>query len=378
MEKKSISIFGATGSIGQSVLDLLGQHTNIFELFAVVAHQNAPALAEIINKFAPQYAVIIDESRYGELKNLVKPSIKTQIMAGQIQAMQLAKMGAGLTIHAIVGIAGLPFVLESLHHNHPIALANKESLICGGEIIKKMPHKPCILPVDSEHNAIFQCINGHDKHIEQLTLTASGGPFWQLKTADFAKITKAQALKHPNWQMGAKITIDSATLMNKGLEVIEAHYIFDIAKEKIGAIIHPQSIIHSMVHFDDGSILAQMGCADMRIPISYILNHPSRLPNNAPRLNFADIYALNFHPIDYEKFPCFALAVQALHHGKSATIALNVANEWAVAQFLHDNIAFNTIAKMVEKAMIPRFIDHECQNYSDILELTNQIQGFFH
>ncbi len=367
---------GATGSIGDSVCDLVRQHPDKFQIIAMVAHKNIAKLAKLAHEFQPKYLGINDVSQANQARLLLK-NCQCQLFFGENETLEIAKIANDLTIHAIVGMAGLPYVLESLKRGYQIALANKESLIAAGEILLKLAKNGQILPIDSEHNAIFQCLNtNHEINVEKLTLTASGGPFWQLPSSDFAKITKAQALKHPNWSMGAKITIDSATLMNKGLEIIEAHYLFNMAGDKLCAVIHPQSVVHSLVHYDDGSVLAQMGMADMRIAISYILNTPNRTANNAPRLNLTAIQNLNFYEIDEIKFPCFKLAKFALNYGKSAPLVLNAANEWAVAQFLTDKIAFNDIAKLVEIVLDSDFKQEICANYPQILALQNEIIKF--
>ncbi|MGL4956417.1 MAG: 1-deoxy-D-xylulose-5-phosphate reductoisomerase [Bacteroidales bacterium] len=350
MQKKRLAILGSTGSIGTQALDLVTQHPKKYEVEVLTANQNIDLLCKQALKFQPNAVVIANESLYSDLKQrLAKESIK--VYAGQNALNQVVQMGTvDMVLSALVGIAGLQPTLSAIEAKKIVALANKETLVVAGDLIRKKltESNGYIIPIDSEHSAIFQCISGECSPIEKIILTASGGPFLKTPMAEFAHITVSDALNHPKWKMGAKVTIDSATMMNKGFEVIEAKWLFDLKPEQIEVLIHPQSVIHSMVQFSDGSIKAQMGVPDMRTPIGYALSFPERNQLNVPRLNFLQCSNLTFETPDTEKFPCLALSYEALKMGGNAACTLNAANEIAVEAFLQEQIHFVQIAKVVD------------------------------
>jgi len=350
---KNISLIGSTGSIGTQTLEVI-ENSDKLRAVALTANSNVELLAEQIRKFRPLFACIADKSKYAELKSLVA-DLPVKISSGYdglIEASTLNECDTVLT--AIVGNAGLKLTIEAIKAKKNIALANKETLVTAGELIMPMCKKydVSLLPVDSEHSAIFQCLNGENRgEISKIFLTASGGPFYG-KTADELKdVTVNDALKHPNWSMGSKITIDSATLMNKGLEMIEAKWLFDVDINNVIPVIHRQSIIHSAVEFADGSVIAQMGMPDMRLPISYALNYPKREKSISKPMNIFDIGALTFDKPDTNTFRCLSLAVRAAQAGKTVPAAMNGANEAAVDLFLKGKIGFLQIADAVEGAM---------------------------
>ena len=350
---KYISLIGSTGSIGTQTLEVI-ENSDKLRAVALTANSNVELLAEQIRKFRPLFACIADKSKYAELKSLVA-DLPVKISSGYdglIEASTLNECDTVLT--AIVGNAGLKLTIEAIKAKKNIALANKETLVTAGELIMPMCKKydVSLLPVDSEHSAIFQCLNGENRgEISKIFLTASGGPFYG-KTADELKdVTVNDALKHPNWSMGSKITIDSATLMNKGLEMIEAKWLFDVDINNVIPVIHRQSIIHSAVEFADGSVIAQMGMPDMRLPISYALNYPKREKSISKPMNIFDIGALTFDNPDTNTFRCLSLAVRAAQVGKTIPAAMNGANEAAVDLFLKGKIGFLQIADAVEGAM---------------------------
>jgi len=350
---RKIAILGATGSIGTSTLDLVERNPERFEVVAVTAATNVAALAAIARRTGAKLAVVAEDARLGELEAELAGS-GCRAAAGQEALVQAAAGEADLVIAAIVGCAGLSPVMAAVEAGRTVALANKEALVTAGELMTKAAARngAVLLPVDSEHNAIFQCIacsRGED--VSKIILTASGGPFRTASAAAIAAATPAQAVAHPNWSMGAKISVDSATMMNKGLELIEAHYLFDLAPDRIEIVIHPQSVIHSLVEFVDGSVLAQLGSPDMRIPIAYALAWPERMETPAQRLDLQAIARLDFEAPDFERFPALKLAREALEAGGSAPIVLNAANEAAVASFLAGGIAFREIAGIVAKAL---------------------------
>lgn len=351
--KKKIAILGSTGSIGKSCLDICRGHFDKFEVLALAAGRNTDLLLEQVKEFSPKLVSVTSESDYQKLKNLLPPSTKI-IYGGEGLRSVATFPETDLVVSAIVGAAGLDPTIAAIQAGKTIALANKESMIVAGELMSKLAekHKVKILPVDSEHSAIFQCLNGenHDD-IHKLILTASGGPFLNLPLSDFSKITKVQALKHPNWDMGSKITIDSATMMNKGLEVIEAHFLFGIPAQKIEINVHPQSIVHSLVEFIDGSVMAQLGEPDMRVPIAYALSYPRRMATPTKRLSLPHHKSLSFFNPDFKKFPCLQIAFDVLSQGKSFIPVLNAANEVAVARFLNDEIHFTDIPKIIERIL---------------------------
>ena len=353
-KKKKIALLGSTGSIGTQALDVIRQHPDKFEVEVLTAYSNDELLLKQALEFKPNTVVIVDESKYEALsERLWKENIKTY--CGEKSLEDVVQMqGVDLVLTALVGYSGLKPTIAAIEAKKPIALANKETLVVAGDLITNLANKNHVplLPVDSEHSAIFQCLAGefHNK-IEKIYLTASGGPFRGWTTEQLAGVTKAQALKHPNWEMGAKITIDSATLMNKGLEVIEAKWLFQLESHQIETVVHPQSVIHSVVQFKDGSMKAQMGLPDMKLPIQYAMAYPQRITSDFPRFNFMDYPELTFEKTDQETFKNLGLAYKALGLGGTAACALNAANEITNAAFLRDKIKFLDIAEINEKVM---------------------------
>ena len=354
MQKKGLAILGSTGSIGTQALEVVESYSDFFDLQVITAQTNADLLIQQALKFQPNAVVIGDESKYEQVKQALWSS-DIHVYAGEQALSQVVEFHeVDIVLTALVGYAGLKPTISAIQAGKNIALANKETLVVAGELITSMAKEKGvnIYPVDSEHSAIFQCLPGEfDNPIEKIYLTASGGPFRGWKTEALEQVTKAQALKHPNWSMGAKITIDSATLMNKGLEVIEAKWLFGLRNEQIDVIVHPQSIIHSLVQFQDGSMKAQMGLPDMKLPIQYALTYPKRFPTNFPRFNFMDYPELTFEQPDRQTFRNLDLAYQALERGGTAACALNAANEVSVQLFLEDKISFLEIAKINEYVM---------------------------
>ena len=350
---RSIAILGSTGSIGRSSLEVIAAFPDRFRAAYLCAHRNIDLLAEQINRFRPRGAVVLDETRAGELRRVAPPG--TEILAGVAGALEVvARDGVDMILSALVGFAGLRPTLRALEAGKDVALANKETLVVGGELVMRAARdaRVQLLPVDSEHSAIFQCLRGEDpRTVARLVLTASGGPFLTLPRDRFSSVTVAEALNHPTWRMGTKITIDSATLMNKGLEVIEACWLFGIPPEKIEVVVHPQSIVHSMVEFVDGSVKAQMGVPDMKLPILHALAYPDRPPAASQRVDFASLGALTFHPPDTEKFECLALAFRALAAGGTAPAVMNAANEVAVQMFLDGEIPFSAIPAVIRESL---------------------------
>lgn len=348
---RKIAILGSTGSIGTQALDVAARHSDRFCVTALVAHSSAEKLFEQVRAFKPQIAALTVEPE--EIPEDIKDSC--QWLFGENVLLDVVHAcDADDVLVSVVGIAGLAAVMETLRCGKRVLLANKEPLVAGGELVteaaKQAGHP--LLPVDSEHSAIFQCLQGAGPNKpSRLILTASGGPFRTWAKADIYTATKEQALKHPNWAMGRKITIDSASMMNKALEVIEARWLFDMPAEKIDVLIHPQSIIHSMVEYEDGAVMAQLGTPDMRLPILYAMSWPERLPTGGSRLDFAQMRALTFEEPDPERFPGLGLAYEALRVGGTMSAILNGANEIAVDAFLHDRIRFGQIAQLVEETM---------------------------
>ena len=353
-ETKKIAILGSTGSIGTQALEVIEQYPDRFELLVLTANSNANLLIQQAKKYKPNTVVIVNEDLYQKVNDeLWNDDIK--VFAGEKALEQVVEMQElDIILTALVGYAGLKPTVAAINAGKNIALANKETLVVAGELITKLAREKGvnIYPVDSEHSAIFQCLVGEFHNpIEKIYLTASGGPFRGKKTSDLINITKEQALKHPNWDMGAKITIDSATLMNKGLEVIEAKWLFGLKTEQIDVIVHPQSIIHSIVQFEDGSMKAQMGLPDMKIPIQYALTYPERYKSKFPRFNFMDYPNLTFEKPDLETFKNLGLAFDALHKKGNTACVLNAANEISVDAFLKDKIKFLDIADINHKCM---------------------------
>jgi 1-deoxy-D-xylulose-5-phosphate reductoisomerase len=352
-KRKNIAILGSTGSIGRSSLEVIAACPDRFRLTYLTGHRNIELLQEQIRRFKPRAVVVHEEGNAAQLRQRINGS--TEVLTGEEGLREIVgRDDVDMVISSLVGFAGLKPTLWALEAGKDIALANKETLVTGGEIIMKKVRKNRVrfLPVDSEHSAILQCLQGEDPdNVSRLILTASGGPFLHLDRKKFSTITRAQALAHPTWKMGSKVTIDSATLMNKGLEVIEAYWLFDLEPEKIDVVVHPQSIIHSMVEFVDGSIKAQLGVPDMKIPIQYALTYPERMSASYGKVNFAALGQMTFFEPDREKFRCLGLAYQALRMGGTAPAVLNAANEVAVALFLEGKLPFSSIPDVIEQAL---------------------------
>ena len=351
---RSLSILGSTGSIGLSTLDVVRQHPDKFSIVGLAAGQDVARLAEQIQEFRPEAVSVKDEESAKKLQTLLADH-KPEIFFGVEGAATIATAnGVNMVISAIVGAAGLVPTVSAIKAGKHIALANKEVLVVAGQLVSDLiqKHNVQLLPVDSEHSAIFQSLEGHrTEDVERIILTASGGPFRNTPAEELKNVGLEQALKHPQWTMGAKITIDSATMMNKGLEVIEARWLFNMPGEKIGVVVHPQSIIHSMVEYIDGCVIAQLGSPDMRAPIAYALSYPERCESGIPRLDLAKIGTLTFEQPDMVRFPALRLAFDALKAGRTYPAVLNAANEIAVAAFLEKKIGFTDIAATVDKTM---------------------------
>ena len=361
---KTITVMGATGSIGQSTLALVRQFSELFSVQALVAGSDAEGLAALAREFRPKMIGLHDLTKLDQLRSALT-DIDVEIIVGEAGCTQIAASPVDMVVAGIVGIAGLPSVLAAVQSGQTIALANKEALVSAGGLVMREAAR-CgahILPVDSEHNAVFQCWQGWNGHaskqlgqadtdlLSHICLTASGGPFLHTPLDDLPAMTPQQAVRHPNWSMGQKISVDSATMMNKGLEVIEAYWLFGLQPDQIEVLIHPQQAVHGMVYFRDGSVLAQLAGADMRTPISYALAWPERLQWADTRLDLAAIGQLSFEAVDMQRFPCFALARQALRDGGAAPAILNAANEVAVAAFLQGKIGFTRIATVVDTVL---------------------------
>ncbi|MFL6730086.1 MAG: 1-deoxy-D-xylulose-5-phosphate reductoisomerase [Sphingomicrobium sp.] len=351
--KRKIAILGATGSVGTSTLDLVERNLERFEVVAVTAATNSEALADIARRTGARLAVVSDPTRLADLRErLTDTDCRSE--AGEAALLEAASGEAELVIAAIVGCAGLKPVMAAVEAGRTVALANKEALVTAGALMTGAAARSgaTLLPVDSEHNAIFQCLAcGRREDVSKIVLTASGGPFRTASADAIRNATPAEAVAHPNWSMGAKISVDSATMMNKGLELIEAHYLFGLPAQRIEVVIHPQSVVHSLVEFIDGSVIAQLGSPDMRIPIAYALAWPERIATPAQRLDLAAIATLDFEAADLTRFPALRLAREALEAGGAAPIVLNAANEVAVRRFLAGEIGFTDIAALVERAL---------------------------
>jgi len=368
MSKKVLSILGSTGSIGVSTLEVVEQFPNLFRVAALAAGQNIRLLAEQIKAFRPRLVSVLNHELADQLEQLLGPKEpKPDIVYGIDGYEHVATLPeVDMVVSSMVGAAGLLPTIAAIQAGKHIALANKEALVVAGEIVMDLAVQSGvrILPVDSEHSAIFQSLQGnHRKSLKRVLLTASGGPFFQKSRDELAKVTPEAALRHPNWSMGKKITIDSATLMNKGLEVIEAQWLFGVPTQQIAVHIHPESIIHSMVEYIDGSVIAQLGIPDMKIPIAYALAYPERLPVKNPPLDLFRLQNLSFYPPDMDKFPCLRLAYEACEKGSTMPAVLNAANEVAVEAFLDNSIGFLEIAKVIETVMkkhdVPNKLDLE-------------------
>ncbi len=368
--KRTISILGATGSVGSSTLDLVERSPDRFEVVALTAATNAEALAQAARRTNARLAVVADEAALPQLEAQLAGT-QCRAAAGMDALIEAAAGEADLVMAAIVGCAGLVPVMAAVEAGRTVALANKEALVSAGALMTKAATRSgaTILPVDSEHNAIFQCLAGNRKEdVSKLILTASGGPFRTWPQDQIAAATPAQAVAHPNWSMGAKISVDSATLMNKGLELIEAHHLFALPSDRIEIVIHPQSVVHSLVEFVDGSVLAQLGSADMRIPIAYALAWPERMPSPSERLSLAAIGRLDFEAPDLERFPALGIARSALEAGGAAPTILNAANEVAVMRFLAGKLRFAEITKLVERAL-DRVSEPQPASIEEVIEI---------
>ena len=367
MTQQVLTILGSTGSIGESTLDVVSRHSEKFRVFALAGHRQVDKLAAQCKQFCPEYAVVGDAGHAAELeKKLKQEGIDTQVLYGAQALIDVASADeVSGVMCAIVGAAGLPSALAAAQKGKTIYLANKETLVVSGALFMETARQngATVLPIDSEHNAIFQVLprdyTGHlNEHgINSIILTASGGPFLNTDLSTFDSITPEQAVKHPNWSMGRKISVDSASMMNKGLELIEAHWLFNCPPEKLEVVIHPQSVIHSMVRYRDGSVLAQLGNPDMRTPIAYCLGLPERIDSGVGELDFGALSALTFQKPDFNRFPCLKLAYQAMNAGGAAPCVLNAANEVAVAAFLDKRIKFTDIAKVVAHCLARDFSD---------------------
>ena len=367
MTQQVLTILGSTGSIGESTLDVVSRHPEKFRVFALAGHRQVDKLAAQCKQFRPEYAVVGDAGHAAELeKKLKQEGISTQVLYGSQALIDVASADeVSGVMCAIVGAVGLPSALAAAQKGKTIYLANKETLVVSGALFMETARQngATVLPIDSEHNAIFQVLprdytgrlNEHG--INSIILTASGGPFLNTDLSTFDSITPEQAVKHPNWSMGRKISVDSASMMNKGLELIEAHWLFNCPPEKLEVVIHPQSVIHSMVRYRDGSVLAQLGNPDMRTPIAYCLGLPERIDSGVGELDFGALSALTFQKPDFDRFPCLKLAYQAMNAGGAAPCVLNAANEVAVAAFLDKRIKFTDIAKVVAYCLAQDFSD---------------------
>ncbi len=368
---KNLSILGSTGSIGRNVLEVVRMFPERFAVKALSAGHNIELLCEQVRSFKPDLAVVFDEKGARELRKMLPSGISVEIMfADDGYKAAAVHSSVDLVVSSMVGSAGLMPTLAALKEGKEVALANKETLVMAGDIVMGLAAEKgvSILPIDSEHSAIFQCISGQRKEdLSKILLTASGGPFLNMPKEGFEKITIKAALNHPTWQMGKKITIDSATLMNKGLEIIEARYLFGISQEKIEVLIHPQSIVHSMVSYKDGSVIAQLGLPDMKCAIAYAMSYPDRLDLQQPAPDFAGLGSLTFENPDFEKFPCLALAFAACKEGKTLPAVLNAANEIAVQAFLDERISFVKIPDIISTVMDKhKVVDNS--NLSDIIQ----------
>lgn len=352
MKKKQIAILGSTGSIGTQALQVIEEHPELYEAYVLTANNQVELLAEQARKFMPAAVVIANENKYLQLKEMLA-DLPIQVYAGADALCEVVEAKPiDVVLASMVGYAGLRPTINAIKAGKAIALANKETLVVAGELINDLAsqyHAP-ILPVDSEHSAIFQCLEVNNP-LEKVILTASGGPFRSFSMEQLKSVTKAQALKHPNWDMGAKITIDSATMMNKGFEVIEAKWLFGVRPDQIEVVVHPQSIIHSMVQYEDGAVKAQLGMPDMRLPIQYAFSYPQRVKSSFDRLDFSTIKELTFEQPDTKRFRCLALAYEALNRGGNMACIVNAANEVVVSAFLQERISFLRMSEIIEQTM---------------------------
>ena len=351
--KRKICILGSTGSIGTQALQVIEEHADLFEAYVLTAGSNSRLLIEQARKFLPCAVVIADESKYDEVKEALADQ-PIQVYAGDEALCQVVTMEpVDMVLTALVGFSGLKPTISAIKAGKPIALANKETLVVAGELITALcqEYNVPMLPVDSEHSAIFQSLMGEESPIEKIILTASGGPFRKFTLDEMRNVTAAQALKHPNWDMGAKITIDSASMMNKGFEVIEAKWLFDVEADRIQVVVHPQSIVHSAVQFQDGAVKAQLGAPDMRVPIQLAMSYPVRLESSFPRIDWWDMQDLTFERPDMERFPCLAMAYEALRRGGNTACVVNAANEVVNLAFRQDRCGFLQMAEVIQETL---------------------------
>ena len=351
--KRKICILGSTGSIGTQALQVIEEHADLFEAYVLTAGSNSRLLIEQARKFLPCAVVIADESKYDEVKEALADQ-PIQVYAGDEALCQVVTMEpVDMVLTALVGFSGLKPTISAIKAGKPIALANKETLVVAGELITALcqEYNVPMLPVDSEHSAIFQSLMGEESPIEKIILTASGGPFRKFTLDEMRNVTAAQALKHPNWDMGAKITIDSAIMMNKGFEVIEAKWLFDVDADRIQVVVHPQSIVHSAVQFQDGAVKAQLGAPDMRVPIQLAMSYPVRLESSFPRIDWWDMQDLTFERPDMERFPCLAMAYEALRRGGNTACVVNAANEVVNLAFRQDRCGFLQMAEVIQETL---------------------------
>ncbi|MFR9165250.1 MAG: 1-deoxy-D-xylulose-5-phosphate reductoisomerase [Dysgonomonas sp.] len=374
--KRRLAILGSTGSIGTQALDVVRQHPECFEIYALTANRQADLLIKQAREFNPEVVVIADDSYYQQLKDALS-DLPIKVWSGSEAIAQVVESEPiDMVLTAMVGYSGLKPTINAIKAGKAIALANKETLVVAGELIMQLAfdYKVPVLPVDSEHSAIFQCLVGENNPIEKIYLTASGGPFRQFTKEELRTVTKDQALRHPNWDMGAKVTIDSASMMNKGFEMIEAKWLFDLKPEQVQVVVHPQSIIHSMVQFEDSSVIAQLGLPDMRLPIQYALSYPTRLKSNFERLDFFKLKTMTFEEPDMNKFRNLAYAFEAVKTGGNMPCILNAANEVAVAAFLKDKIGFLEMSDLIEYTMQKAsFI--KSPTYDDYVGSNNEARG---
>lgn len=352
--KRKLCILGSTGSIGTQALDVIREHSNLFEAYILTAGRNADLLIRQAREFQPATVVIADEDQYRKVSEALA-DLPIQVYTGSDALCQVVTMEpVDMVLTALVGFSGLRPTIAAIKAGKPIALANKETLVVAGELVTALckEHNVPLLPVDSEHSAIFQSLMGEDSEIEKIILTASGGPFRKMSLNQMKDVTAAQALKHPNWDMGAKITIDSASMMNKGFEVIEAKWLFDVESDRIQVVVHPQSILHSAVQFQDGAVKGQMGAPDMRVPIQLAMSFPKRLKSSFPRIDWWDLKDLTFEKPDLQRFPCLALAYEAIRLGGNAACVVNAANEVVNLAFRQNRCGFLQMAEIIQETLV--------------------------
>lgn len=365
--KRKICILGSTGSIGTQALQVIEEHSDLFEAYVLTAGNNADLLIKQARKFVPCAVVIADESKYDHVREALA-DLPIQVYAGSEALCQVVAMEpVDMVLTALVGFSGLRPTIAAIKAGKPIALANKETLVVAGELITALcqEYNVPMLPVDSEHSAIFQSLMGEESPIEKIILTASGGPFRKFTLDEMKDVTAAQALKHPNWDMGAKITIDSASMMNKGFEVIEAKWLFDVDADRIQVVVHPQSIVHSAVQFQDGAVKAQLGAPDMRVPIQLAMSYPVRLESSFPRIDWWDMQDLTFERPDLERFPCLAMAYEAIRRGGNAACVVNAANEVVNLAFRQGKCGFLQMAEVIAKTLerVPYIKEPSLEDY---------------